>query len=212
LGTTDTPVAKPSLEPIAQEEEIDFILTHIGRYLTKDPQRSDVRSIFAGLRPLVKGKTKKTAALSRDHLITIAGSGLITITGGKWTTYRKMAEDVIDLAIEKNNLPQKPCITKELKLYGHDQPARPATSIAVEDIRKAVGNEMCMTVEDYLSRRTRHLLLDAKSAIAAAPQVAQHMAAEMYKDENWIIQQINEFNLLAQQYLPTTNHKQQSIN
>ena len=207
LGTTDTPVANPSLEPVPLKKEIDFILKHIGRYLTKDPQRSDVRSMFAGLRPLVKGKTKKTAALSRDHLITVADSGLITITGGKWTTYRRMAEDVIDLAIEKNNLSKKPSITKELKLYGHDQPARPATSIAIEDVRKAVANEMCMTVEDYLSRRTRHLLLDAKSAIAAAPQVAQYMASEMNKDENWITQQVNEFNLLAQQYLPTINNK-----
>ncbi len=83
------------------QEEIEFILKHIGRYLSKDPQLSDVRSMFAGLRPLVKGKTKKTAALSRDHLINIGDSGLITITGGKWTTYRKMAEDVVDIAIEK---------------------------------------------------------------------------------------------------------------
>ena len=91
LGTTDTPVSKPSLEPIPKAEEIDFILTHIGRYLSKDPGEY-VRSMFAGLRPLVKGKTKKTAALSRDHLITVSDSGLITITGGKWTTYRKMAK------------------------------------------------------------------------------------------------------------------------
>ncbi len=205
LGTTDTPVTKPSLEPVPLKKEIDFILNHIGHYLTKDPQLSDIRSMFAGLRPLVKGKTKKTAALSRDHLITVADSGLITITGGKWTTYRRMAEDVINLAIEKNNLSKKPSITKGLKLYGHDLPTRPATSITIEDISKAVADEMCMTVEDYLSRRTRHLLLDTKSAIAAAPQVAQQMANEMNKDENWIIQQIKDFNNIAINYLPTLN-------
>jgi glycerol-3-phosphate dehydrogenase len=156
LGTTDTPVAKPSLEPVPKEEEINFILTHIGRYLTKDPQLTDVRSMFAGLRPLVKGKTKRTAALSRDHLITVAGSGLITITGGKWTTYRKMAEDVIDIAIEKNNLAKTSCVTNELKLYGHDQRLISATSLEEADIKRAINSEMCMTTEDFLSRRTRH--------------------------------------------------------
>jgi glycerol-3-phosphate dehydrogenase len=205
LGTTDTPVSKPSLEPVPKEEEINFILTHIGRYLTKDPQLSDVRSMFAGLRPLVKGKTKKTAALSRDHLITVASSGLITITGGKWTTYRRMAEDVIDIAIEKNNLAKTPCVTRELKLYGHDQRCYPPTSIATEDIKKAVTDEMCMTAEDFLSRRTRHLLLDAKSAIEAAPLVAKIMAGQMNKDENWIIGQINDFTKIAKHYIPSSN-------
>jgi glycerol-3-phosphate dehydrogenase len=205
LGTTDTPVSKPSLEPVPKEEEILFILTHIGRYLTKDPQLSDVRSMFAGLRPLVKGKTKKTAALSRDHLITVADSGLITITGGKWTTYRKMAEDVINIAIEKNNLPPKPCITRELKLYGYDQQPRSAVTIEKEDIIRAVRDEMCMTVEDYLSRRTRHLLLDAKAAIEAAPLVAKIMAAEMNKDDKWIHDQINDFTKIAKHYIPSSN-------
>ena len=205
LGTTDIPVAKPSLEPVPKDEEINFILTHIGRYLTKDPQLSDVRSMFAGLRPLVKGKTKKTAALSRDHLITVSGSGLITITGGKWTTYRKMAEDVIDIAIEKNNLSKKPCVTEELKLFGHDQQPRSATSTAQADIKKAINDEMCMTIEDFLSRRTRHLLLDAKAAIEAAPLVAKIMAAEMNKDENWISEQINDFNTIAKHYIPSSN-------
>src|SRR6185436_3665402 len=122
LGTTVTPVNKASLEPVPKAEEIDFILTHIGRYLSKDPQVNDVRSMFAGLRPLVKGKSKKTAALSRDHLIAVSDSGLITITGGKWTTYRRMAEDVIDIAMEKFNLSKRTCKTTDLKLHGYDQP------------------------------------------------------------------------------------------
>jgi glycerol-3-phosphate dehydrogenase len=210
LGTTDTPVSKPSLEPIPKEEEINFLLTHIGRYLTKDPQLIDVKSMFAGLRPLVKGKTKKTAALSRDHLISVADSGLITITGGKWTTYRKMAEDVIDIAIEKNNLPGSPCITRELKLYGHDKELYSPVSLATQDIQKAVTEEMCMTVEDYLSRRTRHLLLDAKSAIEAAPQVAKTMAATMNKDESWITKQVTDFNTIAKNYIPTSQKVQRT--
>ena len=205
LGTTDTPVSKPSLEPVPKADEIDFILTHIGRYLSKDPQLSDVRSMFAGLRPLVKGKTKKTAALSRDHLITVSESGLITITGGKWTTYRGMAEDVVDIAVEKNNLQGRKSSTTDLRLHGHDQPCIPADSITEQDIGKAVTDEMCVTPEDYLSRRTRHLLLDARSAIAAAPFVTKIMAAKMNKDDLWIKQQTDDFINLAKNYIPTIN-------
>jgi glycerol-3-phosphate dehydrogenase len=210
LGTTDTPVDSILSEPIPQQEEIEFILKHIGRYLSKDPQLSDVRSMFAGLRPLVKGKNKKTAALSRDHLINIGDSGLITITGGKWTTYRKMAEDVIDIAIKNNDLQEKLCITKELKLNGHDKTATPVeiTLLSPEElktlIKKSITEEMCMTVEDFLSRRTRQLLLNANEAIKAAPLVAKMMAEEMNKDEVWIKEQINNFNEIAKNYKPQT--------
>ncbi len=209
LGTTDTPVDNILAEPIPLQEEIEFILKHIGRYLSKNPQLSDVKSMFAGLRPLVKVKTKKTAALSRDHLICIGNSGLITITGGKWTTYRKMAEDVVDIAMKTFDLPDKPCITKELKLNGHDKSVTPAeiTSLSNEELKtiitKSVQEEMCMTVEDFLSRRTRQLLLNASEAIKAAPLVAKLMASAMSKDEHWIKEQINTFNLIAKNYLPT---------
>jgi glycerol-3-phosphate dehydrogenase len=210
LGTTDTAVENVSAEPIPQQEEIAFILKHIGRYLSKDPQLSDIRSVFAGLRPLVKAKGKKTAALSRDHLINIGDSGLITITGGKWTTYRKMAEDVIDIAIEQNSLSQNPCITKELRLNGHDKPVGPVEIISLNSeelkslIKKSVQEEMCMTVEDFLSRRTRQLFLNANEAIKAAPLVARLMADEMNKDEVWIKEQINIFNTVAANYKPAT--------
>jgi glycerol-3-phosphate dehydrogenase len=215
LGTTDTPVKTKDpaslLEPVPLKGEIDFILSHIGRYLSKDPQLSDVKSMFAGLRPLVKASSKKTAALSRDHLIAVADSGMITITGGKWTTYRRMAEDVVNIAVEKNGLPEKNCITQELKLYGHNLQTVPAEifHLTTEElkavIKTSVEKEMCMTVEDFLSRRTRSLLLDAKAAIASAPLVAELMAAAMNKDENWIKEQINIFNLIAKNYLPTSN-------
>lgn len=208
LGTTDTPVDTISDEPVPLQEEIEFILKHIGRYLSKDPLLSDVRSMFAGLRPLVKGNTKKTATLSRDHLITMGDSGLITITGGKWTTYRKMAEDVVDIAMKNYDLPDKPCMTKELKLYGHDEPVMPAEIISLNTeelkaaIKKSVKEEMCMTVEDFLSRRTRQLLLNANEAIKAAPLIASLMAEEMKKDEFWIKEQINNFNTIANNYKP----------
>ena len=208
LGTTDTPVDNISTEPVPLQEEIEFILKHIGRYLSKDPQLSDVKSMFAGLRPLVKGKTKKTAALSRDHLISISDSGLITITGGKWTTYRRMAEDVVDISMKAFDLPDKPCITKELRLNGHDKPVTPPEIISLSEsalkeiIIKSVQEEMCMTIEDFLSRRTRQLLLNANEAIKAAPLVAKLMASAMNKDENWIKEQINNFNVIANNYKP----------
>jgi glycerol-3-phosphate dehydrogenase len=211
LGTTDTPVETISAEPVPIPEEIEFILKHIGRYLSKDPQLHDVRSMFAGLRPLVKGKTRKTAALSRDHLIAISDSGMITITGGKWTTYRKMAEDVMDIAIKHFNLPGKPCITKELRLYGHDKQVAPAEIKSLNNdelkaaIKRSVQEEMCMTVEDFLTRRTRQLLLDARIAKEKAPEVAIMMAKELNKDETWIKEQINNFNSVAKNYLPIIN-------
>ncbi|HET6996291.1 MAG TPA: glycerol-3-phosphate dehydrogenase/oxidase, partial [Chitinophagaceae bacterium] len=215
LGTTDTPIKTKNvaslLEPVPLEEEIDFILKHIGRYLTKDPQRRDIKSMFAGLRPLVKASGKRTAALSRDHLVNVSDSGLITITGGKWTTYRRMAEDVINIAIEKNKLPVKPCVTMELVLYGHNQPLMPPEifSLPVEQVKAAVkrsvSEEMCMTVEDFLSRRTRSLLLDARAAIQQSPVIASLMAVEMKKDDRWIKEQTDSFKLIANNYLPILN-------
>lgn len=202
LGTTDTPVSTVTEHPIPLKEEIEFILKHTAIYLSRDPQKEDVKSMFAGLRPLVKGKTKKTAALSRDHLIIVSDSGLITITGGKWTTYRKMAEDVIDTAINRHGLEDKKCITMNLALTGHDQPVIPPMSLATDDIMYCVKQEMCITVEDYLSRRTRHLLLDARSAMNAAPTVATAIARLCNHDEQWIKQQINSFHTLAAQHLP----------
>ncbi len=206
LGTTDTAIDTISEEPIAQKQEIDFILTHISRYLTKDPQYSDIRSIFAGLRPLIKANKKTTAALSREHLIHVADSGLLTIAGGKWTTYRKMAEEVIDTAISKLNLPERKCITHELRIQGHDQPA-PIVSIEgltneelAALIQQSVQQELCMTVEDFLSRRTRQLLLNAELAIQKAPQVATIMAQYLAKDESWKTEQINNFRQLAHHY------------
>lgn len=119
VGTTDTAVERPSAEPRPLAEELDFILTHAQEYLAEPPSRADVLSCFAGLRPLVSaGKGKRTAALSRDHTIHTSRAGLITVTGGKWTTYRKMAEDVIDEAASLGGLPEAPCRTHDLRLHG----------------------------------------------------------------------------------------------
>ena len=133
VGTTDTPVARADIEPRALPEEIGFILRNAGRYLEKDPTESDVLSVFAGLRPLVKADAgrKETKSISREHTVVISDSGLVTIIGGKWTTYRKMAQDTVDDAIPLGGLPDRPCVTERLQLHGwmnREDPALPRES------------------------------------------------------------------------------------
>lgn len=233
LGTTDIPVAKASLEPKASKQEIDFLLTHAANYLNKAPKRSDILSVFSGIRPLVKSNEKeKTSSLSRDHVISVSKSGLITIVGGKWTTYRKMAEDVITKAIEVSSLPDHPCITKTLPLHGFTKEVNSShfqslygTDIAILDafIQKekklsklihprlpyklcevvfSIRKEMARTVEDVLARRTRSLLLDAKASIEASPVIAGILAKELNKSSDWENEQVAEYNQLAKRYIP----------
>ena len=119
VGTTDLAMDEITLEPVATDEEIEFILTNVAKYLNKPPARRDVLSVYAGLRPLVKvGDAKNTAALSRDHTILISNSGLLTIAGGKWTTYRKMAQDAVDQAETMAGLDERPCRTEHLQIHG----------------------------------------------------------------------------------------------
>jgi len=229
VGTTDTPVKQISAEPKALPEEIDFLLEHTSRYLTKDPTHKDIKSIFAGLRPLVKANTRKTAEISRDHTIIISDSGLISILGGKWTTYRKMAEDVVNTAAINAQLHYAECRTRNVRIhgssevpdvsekgyyYGSDlaginrlkqdpllsQPIHPNLPYSKADIVWAVRKEFCMTVEDALSRRTRALFLDAIAAVEAAPNVARLMATELKKDESWINKQLEEFKSISSNY------------
>lgn len=232
LGTTDTPVDETKLEPVALEEEIEFILKHASQYLTGNPTRSDVRSVFAGLRPLVKaGEGKNTSSLSRDHTLIISDSGLVTITGGKWTTYRKMAQDTVDQAAMVAGLQVNECITENLRIHGwlknvdFDDPLHYYGSerIALNKIIKenpelgaplhdrlpylkaeviwGVREEMAMTVEDVLSRRTRALLLDAKASVEMAPEVARLMAQEMDKNKDWEDDQVQQYTELADNYI-----------
>ena len=232
VGTTDTPVEKAELEPSALEEEIEFVLETAGKYLHKPPQRKDVLSVFAGIRPLVKtGGAKNTATLSRDHTIQIDDSGLITLTGGKWTTYRHMAEDCVNQAAVLARLPEKDCATKDLKIHGFIENAEQFGDLAIygadaAEIRKLIEidkllgeklhadlpytaaeivwstrNEAARTIEDVLARRTRALFLNARTAIDIAPKVAAIMARELSKDESWIEKQIGEFNETAAKYL-----------
>jgi glycerol-3-phosphate dehydrogenase len=232
LGTTDTPIENVSLEPLALEEEIEFILETASRYLARHPTRSDILSVFAGIRPLVKSsEVASTAALSREHTIEVGRSGLLSIAGGKWTTYRKMAEDCVDHAATLAKLDERPCVTKTLSIhgyhphaeefgdlsyYGADAPAlrelttsapelgrqlNPALPTRAVQVVWAARQEMARTVDDVLSRRTRALILNAKAAIAMAPAVANLMATELGRDETWQNDQVARFAALAQSYL-----------
>jgi glycerol-3-phosphate dehydrogenase len=208
IGTTDTEVEDISDEPIPLQEEIDFVLKHANRYLKESITINDVTSMFAGLRPLVRTKgVTNTSMLSRDHVIIVSHSNLITITGGKWTTYRRMAEDAVNNAIFVAKFSYKGCVTKHLQIessefdnINYDDTIENIYS--TENIKKFIANEMAITIEDILARRTRLLFLDAKAAVQAAPLVAQRMATILNKDEQWAQTEIDNFTELAKNYLP----------
>jgi glycerol-3-phosphate dehydrogenase len=231
LGTTDTPIEKPVYEPRPLEEEVAFVLETAGEYLSRPPRREDVLSVYVGIRPLVKAAGSdagKTSALSRDHTIHIDGSGLLTIVGGKWTTYRHMAEDAVDHAMTLGHLPERPCITRDLRvhgyavdaegelaLYGADaaelralareraelgQPLNGALPMTGAEVVWAVREEMARTVEDVLARRNRALFLNARATMAMAPAVAELMAAELGWDPARQQREVERFTELAGQY------------
>jgi glycerol-3-phosphate dehydrogenase len=218
------------------DEEINFILKHASQYLSDDPTRQDVLSVFAGLRPLVKpaGMVNNTAQISRSHTLMVTISGLVTITGGKWTTYRKMAEDTVDHASEVAGLEQRKAVTADLKIhgwtgepvlngrydiYGADRdaiqsiesengrwgdPMHPQLPYRPAEVVWAVRNEQARSVEDILSRRTRAILLDAKASMEIAETVADLIAAELNFDEQWKKTQVANFKSLAEHYLIKT--------
>ncbi|MCP5510215.1 MAG: glycerol-3-phosphate dehydrogenase/oxidase [Chlamydiales bacterium] len=222
VGTTETPISEPVLEPKPLPEEIDFILEHTARYLTKAPTRADILSLFAGIRPLVADPSKETTGtLSRSHEIISSPSGLLTITGGKWTTYRKMGQDIID------KITDIPCPTEKLKLHGYaldldpEDPWSPYGSDSTQlralccerpeletplhrafphlsgEVIWAVRHEMALNLDDVLSRRMRLLLLDAKATLSIAEPVAQLMADELGQDSSWVQRQLRNLESLA---------------
>lgn len=232
IGTTDTPVQNTSLEPEPSNEEIDFILETVKDYMASPPTPKDILSIFAGLRPLIVAskKNKSTKELSRDHKIFINASGLYTITGGKWTTYRKMAEDTLNMAIKKQVLPPRKCVTENLSIHGSEKTASNTSesvygndSTQIEQLVKdnpelgkplipgyqyteaeviwSVRFEMARTIEDVLARRLRILFLNARSAIDAAPRTAELMKQELKRDDHWLQMQLQDFYKLAERYL-----------
>lgn len=207
VGTTDTPVDEPRLEPRPLAGEVEFLLTEAGRYLAETPRPSDVVSVFAGLRPLVNSADgRNTAKLARDHAIVVSESGLVSITGGKWTTYRHMGEDVVNVAASVGGLATRNCDTRDLSLPGSaEQPA--LDDITSDIVRRQVREEMATSLEDVLARRTRHLILDPRATLEAAPRVAALLARELDRDPIWEHNQRLAFRALASGYLwpPTDN-------
>jgi glycerol-3-phosphate dehydrogenase len=231
VGTTDTPVSEVMLEPKPLEQEIEFILSTAELYLEKAPGRDDVLSVFVGIRPLVRaGGASNTAALSRDHTISIDPSGMVTIAGGKWTTYRHMAEDCVDQAATIAQLEERRCITKNLNIhafhqnaekfgelmpYGSDAPAiqdlirtdpslgerlHPSLPYTAAEILWTTRTEMARTVEDVLARRTRALFLNARAACDMAPRTAVLMQNVLGRNEAWSEFQVESFQALARAY------------
>jgi len=234
VGTTDTPVPHASLEPRPLDIEIEFILDHAAKYLSIDPTEEDILSTYAGIRPLINlTNDENTADISRDHHILVSESGLLTITGGKWTTYRKMAEDTVNQATLIGCLEEHASVTRDLHIHGWssetdlDDPlyyyGSDANNIKklIEDNAElaekihpklpylkaavvwSVKEEMARTIEDILARRTRALLLDAKASMESAQVVAELMATELKLGKKWEKEQIDSFTKLAKRYLPS---------
>jgi glycerol-3-phosphate dehydrogenase len=215
-----------------------------GQYLDRKPTRADVLSVFAGLRPLAapKGKNKSTKEISRSHKLMVSSAGLVTITGGKWTTFRKMAEDTVNTAIKTGGLVYVPCSThhhsihghtsmsdhsNHLSMYGSDAAAilelikselalaeclHPSYEYVKAEIVWAARHEMARTIEDVLARRIRILFLDARAAIAMAPEVAQLLAIELNRDQQWIDDQLKSFVELAKGFLLASNEESFTLN
>jgi glycerol-3-phosphate dehydrogenase len=235
VGTTDVEKQVAELEPLADEGEVSYILETAEKYMRIPPTKGDVLSVFTGLRPLAapSAEGKKTKEISRGHKVLVSKSGLVTLTGGKWTTYRKMGEDVVDRAAETGGLQSRKSATSQLKIHGsqmktgsHDplewygadlegihemEEENPDLAELLSEalhIRKvqivwAVRKEMARSVEDFLARRTRALQLDARESIRIAPMVAAMMASELGYDQTWVKQQVTAFTQLARQHLLT---------
>jgi glycerol-3-phosphate dehydrogenase len=227
IGTTDVPAIGAKIEPGFESTEVDYLIETINPFLKRPITRADILSIFSGLRPLISEKAATTAKISREHRVDISSSGLITVAGGKWTTYRRMGEDTLDFAINKGMLARAKCITKKLMLHGASTEAAEArplshygtdaillrslmaadASLAAKlddelpftraEVIFAVREEMARTVEDVLSRRTRALLLNARAAVRAAAATAQIMADELGRDQAWAQEQVRAFSELA---------------
>jgi glycerol-3-phosphate dehydrogenase len=232
VGTTDTIREKPKLEPEPLQKEIEFVLKTAGDYLVKKPTRQDVLAAFAGLRPLAAPKegSTKTKEISRSHKVMVSKSHLITITGGKWTTFRKMGEDTVDVFYRTKGLPSAKSqsahqrihgftespIAGHLGIYGSDaaqildlEEKNPSSASLLHpdypyteaEVLWAIRNEMAVKIEDVLSRRTRLLILDARAALQAAPRVAELLVQELGKDQAWISAELKDFDKLAKKYL-----------
>ena len=232
IGTTDVPVDEPTREPVPTGAEVDYLIEHAGRYLTRPITRPDILSAWAGLRGLMAaGAERNTAALSRGHRVGASRRGLVTVTGGKWTTCRKVAQDTVNVAADVGGLSPAHTRTATLRLHGYSKRGHvrypwsvygtdagaireleeaderlaglmhPALPYRLSQAAWAARSEMALRVEDVLARRTRALFLNARAASASAPAVAAVMARELGRDERWAEEEVRAFRELAKRYL-----------
>lgn len=200
LGTTDSERDDLPDEPQPLAGEVDFLLRAVAGVLARPPRRADVRSVFAGLRPLFDpavaagGGRGFAAGLSREHAVFVGNSGLVTVVGGKWTTYRLMAEQVIDRAAAVAGLPAVPCATRDLPLHvaadaddaevlaglpGRDRRLHPALPFTEAMVRFALRREAARNIEDILARRLRALFIDAAAGEEMIDRVGEIVADEL---------------------------------
>ena len=232
VGTTDTPLDEISMEPVALDREIDFILSTAATYLKVPPERKDVLSIFAGLRPLAADPSNpgSTKEVSRRHKITVSKSGLVSVVGGKWTTYRRMAEETLDKAAEAGLIEKKKCTTQKLQLadvnmlkeagrlaiYGEGYheifrmisedpssglPLHKKLPYTRAEILWICRNEMPVHIDDVLARRTRAILLNGNASAEIAREIAMIMAETSGYDSNWQKREVEEYMNMINKYI-----------
>jgi glycerol-3-phosphate dehydrogenase len=213
---------------------VDLVLRTLARYLERAPEPTDVLSAFAGVRPLLRGTSGTTSRISREHAIRVEAGRLVTITGGKWTTYRAVAEEAVTHAAAIAGLPARPSTTATLRVHGHGdvldasdplavygsdaaairaltredpslaRPLHPALPYVGAEVVWSARHEMTRGVEDALSRRTRALYLNARAAADMAPETARLLARELGRDVAWVEAQVAAFRTLARAHLLET--------
>ncbi|TIC83115.1 glycerol-3-phosphate dehydrogenase/oxidase [Crenobacter intestini] len=191
LGTTDVEAGAPDWAPVPSAAETGWLLETASAYLAQPLGHADIRASFAGLRPLYcpQDTVGGTARLSREHALVHEFGNMITVTGGKWTTYRKMAEDAVSLACARGLLPVRECVTATLPLLdeaGWDTEALESALLAsdpqadealVRFARHALACEAARTAEDVLFRRLRIGMLDSARAAALEGSVSTALQA-----------------------------------
>jgi glycerol-3-phosphate dehydrogenase len=230
VGTTDTKVEESKIEPVAFKEEINFIIGNINKYLEKPITEKDILSIYAGIRPLIKQDSSNTSAISREEKMVLSQSNLVSVIGGKWTSYRRMSEKVVDFLIANKLVKAGKSNTANLQLHGflkreyveilddhirqygsdlkilktlegNEEKIHPKMPFTKAQVLYALRYEQAQTVDDVLARRTRALFLNAKYAKEAAQTVAEIMAKELGKNQAWIKEQVAYFEDVAKNYI-----------
>ena len=207
LGTTDNEINEPEIDPKPKLSEINYILKNVKQYFKEKPDKIDIKTIYTGLRPLVSDSSNsKSKDLSRKHKIFTSKSGLISVVGGKWTTYRKISEKTVDIALKNSDLKFLKSKTRKIKIFNglsiikNDKSISKKIDLSPSSIVHFVRNEMAINLDDIMSRRSRCLFLDVDESLRLAPKVVKIMAEELQKDEKWQNEQLKSFIELTKLY------------